>query len=417
MNHPLSGASHPALPGPFGGAPSPEGVQITPAVSNLVAAQVKALLDASPAFYELPVAKQRRMRADLEKIAAYSAALLQDEWSNSEKLGQVPVLKTQYHEPAPARAAENADTSSRIAPSATLAKERQPAADEFSPRAANQVGRITGETLNAIAFPTFVADLIKGTFQAIVDASIQQMEAYGVLLSNVAKTVDQFMADNISDNNARDYLANAYPGHLKVTTSDEGARLTPRDGADDLPKPDFKSQFGLSEDVGLDEDEIERKLVPAARRHLASSRHQMLSTMVLMGINRIVVTSGRINAKMAFRINTKDTGSASSASQFDFKHTNAAWGGFLFGGGFQKTSIAYVSSSKKDSSDEIDVQASLTGEVDLKFKSDYFPMERFAKPEMLALIQGHTPNPAANMPNTNTGTGGNEARQQAPSNA
>jgi len=28
--------------------------------------------------------------------------------------------------------------------------------------------------------------------------------------------------------------------------------------------------------------------------------------------------------------------------------------------------------------------------VDLKFKSDYFPMERFANPNMIALIQGNT---------------------------
>jgi hypothetical protein len=407
MRHPLPGATHPALPGPFRSDPSPEGVKLTPPVSNLVAAQVQALLESSPAFYELPKARQQQMRADLEKIAGYSAALIQDEWSTSERLGQTPVLRTQYREPAPAAAAEASRPASR-APVATLAK-KGPAADEFSPRAANQVARITGETLNAIAFPTFVADLIKGTFNAIVDASIKQMEAYATLLANVAKTVDQFMADNITDNNARDHLANTYPGHFKVAVSDEGAKIEVRDGADELPKPDFKSQFGLSEDVELDGDAAEEKLVPAARRSLAKNRHSLLSTMVLMGINRIVVTSGRINAKMGFRINTKDTGTASSASQFDFKHHNEVHGGFLFGGASQETSIAYVSSSKKDSSDEIDVQASLTGEVDLKFKSDYFPMERFAKPEMLALIQGNTPNPTANTPNT--GTGGGEAKQ------
>ena len=63
-----------------------------------------------------------------------------------------------------------------------------------------------------------------------------------------------------------------------------------------------------------------------------------------------------------------------------------------------KNTLTYVSSTKKDSSDELDVQANLTGEVDLKFKSDYFPMERFADPNMIALIQGNTPNPGANAP-------------------
>ena len=52
---------------------------------------------------------------------------------------------------------------------------------------------MTRDTLDAIAFPVFVADLINSTFDAIVDASIRQMEAYGQLLANVSQTVDQFL--------------------------------------------------------------------------------------------------------------------------------------------------------------------------------------------------------------------------------
>src|SRR5262249_1720051 len=151
---------------------------------------------------------------------AYTAALIQDQWSASKKLGQTPVVHEKTTITAPV-------SGTAAAPSTALAN-KGPAADEFSPRAANQVARITRDTLNAIAFPTFVADLIKGTFQAIVNASIQQMEAYGNLLSNVAKTVDQFMADNISDNNARDYLAGSFPGHFKVEVSDDGAKVRVR---------------------------------------------------------------------------------------------------------------------------------------------------------------------------------------------
>jgi hypothetical protein len=401
MTNPLRNAHHPPLPGPFATPPSPDGVVASPAVSRLVHAQVRALLESSPAFHQLPAERQRAMRGDLEKIATYEAALIHDEWASSEKLGQTPVLK------------ETVTTAAEAPAQALAGKEQKgPAADEFSPRAASQVARITKETLNAIAFPTFMADLIKGTFQAIVNASIQQMEAYANLLSNVAKTVDQFMADNVSDNNARDYLAQSYPGHFKIEADDGGARLKVRDGADDRAKPDFKSTFKLNEDVDLDDEAAEKTLVPAARRHLAQSRHSLLSTMVLMGINRIVITSGRIAAKMGFRIDAKDHGSAQSASQFDFKNetTMSAGGGlFSFFGGpsvESKSTVAYVSSTKKDSSDELDVHADLTGEVDLKFKSDYFPMERFAKPEMLALIQGHTPNPTANNPSTAATPGG-----------
>jgi hypothetical protein len=398
----LHSSSSPMLPGPFAARPSPDGVQASPAVSNLAATQVRALLDASPAFYELPEAKREAMRRDLEKIATYTAALIQDEWATSERLGQTPVV----HEQLTVTAPPPAEPAQKPAVAAALAKKGGPAIDEFSPRAANAAAKVTRDTLNAIAFPTFVADLIKGTFNAIIDASIKQMEAYGNLLSNVAKTVDDFMADNISDNNARDYLVGAYPGHFKLERSEEGAKVVAREGADELPKPNLKSHFAMNKDVDLSDEAIEQQLVPAARRHMAKMRQQMLATMVLMGINRIVVTSGRIAAKMGFRIDTRDTGKAESASQFDWKNeTELSYGGGLagfFGGpsGSMKNTVAYVSSSKKESSDEIDVHADLTGEVDLKFKSDYFPMERFANPELMALIQGHTPNPAGNAPNT-----------------
>ena len=411
----LTSPPPPPLPGPFAHRTQPHGVAASPAVSQFVATQVKALLDASPAYYELPEARRNEMRGNLEKIASYAAALLQDEWATTERLGQTPMVRGQVSLPAAAAPAAP-PTAAATRAMAGPAAEKAPRSDEFSPRAANEVARVTRDTLNAIAFPTFVADLIKGTFNAIVDASIQQMEAYGQLLSNVAKTVDQFMADNISDNQARDYLVNAYPDRMKMEISDDGAKVRARDNANEGARPDFKGQFGLSEDIDLDDDSIEEKLVPAARRHLARSRHQLLSTMVLMGINRIVVTSGRIAAKMGFRIDAKDRGTAQSASQFDFKNESlSTYAGGFFGmgmAGYNKNTIAYVSSTKKDSSDELDVHADLTGEVDIKFKSDYFPMERFANPQMMAMIQGHTPNPAANTPNT--GTGDKKAAAPAP---
>jgi hypothetical protein len=395
------------LPGPFDTAPG-RNMAIAPPVSRLVHAQVQALLESSPAFHDLPPARRERMTSDLEKIAAYTAALVHEEWQQTKALGQTPVVRRRETLVVPQPATQAAPV---------LAQADPPPQESFQPRAASQVARVTRDTLNAIAFPTFVADLIKGTFQAIVNASIQQMEAYGTLLANVAKTVDQFMVDNISDNNARDWLANAYPSHFKIETSGEGARVAVRDGADSAAKPDFRGTLGLDEDVDLSDEAAEEKLVPAARRYLAKSRHQMLSTMMLMGINRIVITSGRIYARMGFQINAQDTGAAESASQFDFKHQNRlSFGGGLagfFGGpsGEQTTSVAYVSSKKANSNDTIDVHADLTGEVDLKFKSDYFPMERFAKPELMSMIMGNTPNPVANTP---VSSHGGEAKGTAP---
>jgi hypothetical protein len=374
----------PALQGPFATAPNPDGIEVSDAVQGLVAPQVQALLRSSPAYYQVSDELRHNLERDLGKIASYSAALLHDGFGQAERLGQTPVLRRRVARPARplstpwARAAAEGDT--------------------FAPRAADQVARVTEETLGAIDFPRFVADLIRGTFNAIVNASIQQMEAYGELLANVAKTVDQFMSDNITDNQARDYLASRYPGHIAVDASGDSPRVLPREGADELPAPDLQTDLGVPPDTRIDDpDTVEAVLVPAARRQLAQNRHQLLSTMVLMGINRIVVTSGRVRAKLDFHIDTSDTGTAESASQFDFKHENAgSVGWFGFGQASHRSSVAYVHTAKQVASDEINVDVDLSGELDLKFESQVFPIERFADSGVIGQIQAGTPNPAAN---------------------
>jgi hypothetical protein len=431
MSPPTRPAARPPLSGPYQAHVGPGPLQVSPAVSDLVAAQVSALLSSSAAWHELSPRARAEMRANLEKISAYTAALVQEDFALSEKLGQTPVLRRTELDPLAGAAADKPPPPP------------PPPQDAFAPRAVGEVGRVTRDVLGAIAFPTFVADLIKGTFNAIVDASIKQMEAFGTLLSNVAKTVDQFMTDNITDNQARDWLASTYPQHLQVAV-DKGedgagagrgrgrgargargggrgreeagpAQLRMRPGAAKGGTPNFRRDLGLNANVDLDDKAVEEVLVPAARRRLAQQRHQLLSTMVLMGINRIVVTSGRIYARMGFYIDASDTGAAESASQFDFRNDTIAGGGFLGFGMVSKNSVAYVSSQKRNSTDEINVQADLTGEVDLKFKSETFPLERFADTNAIAQIQGNTANPGANPPQTATsGAGGAPAPSATP---
>src|SRR6185369_1678300 len=72
--------------------------------------------------------------------------------------------------------------------------------------------------------------------------------------------------------------------------------------------PDFGKDLGLGENItSLDEDTIEQKLVPAARNDLARGRQQLLATTILMGINRIIVTDGKINARIRFKFDAIET--------------------------------------------------------------------------------------------------------------
>jgi hypothetical protein len=385
------------LPGPYASTPQPTGLQVSPAVLRLARAEVRALLESSPSFRELPPERRVQLAYDLVKVAAYTAALLQEEFALTEQLDQVPMLVRQTIAPF-AEAAAAPGRPRPLARAAAAPPPPPPPADEFSPRAAREVAKVTRATLNAIEFPTFVADLIKGTYNAIIDASIKQMEAYAELIAAVAKTVDQFMSDNITDNQARDYLTAQYPGHFQIDAGDGSPKVALREGATDREKPNFKTDLELPDDPDLSDETAEQTLVPAARRKLARQRQQMLSTMVMMGVNRIVVTSGRIRATMGFRIDAHDRATAATASEFDEQNTTAASGWFGFGGAATVNTVTYVSSTKKDSSDELNVSADLTGEVDLRFKSDYLPLERMATPQMINAIQGNTPNPGANTP-------------------
>ena len=49
--------------------------------------------------------------------------------------------------------------------------------------------------LGEVDFPAFVAELVKGVFDAIVDATVQQTEAYAELLKQVSETVDEFLQE------------------------------------------------------------------------------------------------------------------------------------------------------------------------------------------------------------------------------
>ncbi|MFL6335456.1 MAG: hypothetical protein ACJ754_19255, partial [Pyrinomonadaceae bacterium] len=244
-----------------------------------------------------------------------------------------------------------------------------------------RVGEVARATLNAIDFPSFVAGLIQGTFQAIVDASIQQMEAYAELLKNVSRTVDQFMSDNISEDTAKDYLADRYDG-LIVRDTSAGAPKLRVNGDGNGEMPSFFKDLGFSSPADIDDEAMEQKVVPAARRSMAEQRQQTLATMVLMGINRIVVKDGEIAAKLVFHIDASET----TNIRFDQSKTT---GGNMAGKAARNQFTAngiMVNTSSLNAQSDINVRADLTGSVKVHFMSETFPLERFADSAAIQLI-------------------------------
>src|SRR5262249_54593813 len=157
-----------------------------------------------------------------------------------------------------------------------------------------------------------------------------------------------------------------------------------------------------------DDDTIRQKLVPAARTQLATSRQQLLATMVTLGINRIVVTDGRIAAKVLYDFQARDkfTGKL-SATQFDYGDQTKVTtegeseiksdsrgstyskegdyedrgGSYYAQGKYKQVAepvLKLVSATNEQTDAALQTKASLAGSVDLNFKSDYMPLEKMA---------------------------------------
>ncbi len=363
--------------------------------------QVRHLLESSAGFRALEPEKQQDIARTMVRVASYMA--------NPQGLAK--------QELTPGKGVLAKELSERGAPAQALANP----VDQAKNKASEKIGTFAGSDfeagsvkqgaenfrnfVGAVDFPKFVGGLIQNVFQAIVDASIQQMEAYAELLKAVAQTVDQFAADNISMNNARDWMSQRFPTDFAIDTSDSeaGPRLGMKneDSAEEALAR-VSQELQLAEPVtDLSDQEQEGRLVMAARMQMARSRQQMLSSMVMLGINRIVVTDGLINAKVVFNFRASDDAKRDAkASLYDRdssynKNTTVAgahfgWGGAASANTNVQSHMTTVSSSVDEtSSSSQEMKAKLTGEVRVNFKSDYFPMEKLASPGMIASIQGN----------------------------
>jgi len=344
----------------------------------IVQHRVLNLLDSSPAYRSLPVEQQRTLAADMVKVAQFIVGGADgDNVPRAARLIGSPsarALADQPYDPA------GQTSGQRFAQAGAVAAQQGTAA-------------FTG-MIQAVNFPAFVSGLIDGVFNAIVTASIKQMDAYQKLVSNVAKSVDEYMKDNITENSARDYLANRYPDHLRVDTSGDKPALKVKEGADDADTPDFAGDLGLRQKVdSLDDDSAEQVLMPGARRRMAMDRQQLLATMVLMGINRLVVTDGSIEASCTFTLDTRDRVARhfDLATQYDRQTDYSESGGGWFSPDYSYEDTAKFSVSthqSEDSESKVDLHAKLGGKVRVNFKSETFPLEKMGD-----LIQPKQPTP------------------------
>jgi hypothetical protein len=379
----------------------------TPQTLEEVRPQVRDLLTAIPSFARLSPEERSALATNMVKVLSYAA--------NPHGVADLAAAAS---EPTPATARAQANEDPVQATKRSLSKSPGFTGDKFTAGGVREGVEQFGALVKKVDFPAFVGGLIKNVFQAIVESSIEQMRAYGELIANVAKTVDQFMSDNISAGAGRDYLANRYPDTFEVDVQQGSAAFA--EGGEAPPptvqlvaKGEDPEQrlTEISRELGVDppvtdisDPNAELKIVTAARLQMAKSRQQLLSSMVMLGINRIVVTDGTINAKVVFDMRAEDKAKRHyTASMHDTESQRAKQSmNVSYGAWFspidastsaesEQSHVATVGSAVDETSEsKAEVKAKLSGEVRVNFKSDYLPLEKMATPEMMSVIQGNS---------------------------
>ena len=253
-------------------------------------------------------------------------------------------------------------------------------------QATEVIGGRVAETLEAVDFPGFIASLVTGTFQAIVDATIQQLHEYADLIKSLSLSVNEFARQNVTMGQARQRLFEKHNTDLQMSIPGPGEegppRLIPRENSIG-ESPQWLSDYGL-EGESLTEELVEGPLLEASRLMTAEDRLQMLASMVLMGINRIIVNKGHIRAKMQFHAVARDRTTAEIANI-----GVAQQAGISRRQGGQQAIAARVSTVKANVQADAGIKADLMGEVHIEFGSETFPLERFADTGLIEVITRH----------------------------
>jgi hypothetical protein len=385
---------------------------------------VKDLLLQSKSFAQLPAATREQIARDMALIGDYLAA---PEGIPGTRL-PAPVQGV-----AGALDATDPSASTYDRDSAQVNKIGQ---SRFQAQAAREGAEVAGLLLQKVNFPTFCANLIQGVFHAIVQASIEQMEAYGKLVSSVAQSLSQFRDTNVSDNQGRDHMVDQFPDLFQIGTTDDGSgsnapRLQLRDGVDEdtaLARVNERLpvEGGRLTSLDMSDEETEQKVVLAARNQLAASRQQLLATMVMMGINRIVVTDGKIQAKILYDFQARDNrkmqrsavaydyardqsgnvqrttsgegtsevneegGEVTRSRSKDSDEEDRRDGSYYAKGNYkyaEQPILTAMSTASETSDAALQTKASLAGVVDINFKSDYFPLEKMADSFQISRLQ------------------------------
>lgn len=263
-----------------------------------------------------------------------------------------------------------------------------------------------------LGFVEFTAGLINGTFDALIGATIKQIKAYSELVADIAKTLTQFQAENISDAQVNAHLSNRYPDGKGGTSvrSDYLFEATAANAANGVEaKTAINNMLAVvdalvAETNGFPETPVDQRLdrtklspVPstgpgpfsftpaqiglirtAIGQTLASNMLDHLRAMAREGMARIVITDGSIRTKLTFNVTSteeqktqKDRYNRQSFGANLRGRASWGWGRVSAGTSYSNLTVNTVNES---SLDKLTMSTEIVGEVNIKFRTETFPV-------------------------------------------
>jgi len=270
-----------------------------------------------------------------------------------------------------------------------------------------------------MAFVNFTQGLITGTFNSIIKATIDQMKAYTDMVADLTKSLKEFAADNVSDEAVAEklgqlaliegdktyaivkdqprrlyhlkrlyYLAPITGGHRAAILGvfgqaglvDTTTKAIDEAGVKALfedPKADNTSGIPVNNSPNFTESDI-TTIREAIKNGLARDGMNQLRQMAREGMARIVITEGQIDTKLIFQVSSNETNTSRSSSVDRNSYGGKLRAGAMWGWGSASLSAHYnqlsVSTVDQTSVGNIETLTRMSGQVTLKFKTDYKPL-------------------------------------------
>jgi hypothetical protein len=227
------------------------------------------------------------------------------------------------------------------------------------------------ELVDSVDFPKFVADLMKAVFDANITVMKKQTDDYIRLMREATKSTADFIK-KVKDDDTFAYLAESKSNMFNIGME---------------KAPDGSSKMTLTnpegEKVDMEDNEVKARIMEA-KISMAKEHRAALREVILMGVTRLVVKKGVIEAGVDFEITAKrhsdKSNSNTNINQVEMQTEFGGGLGSLFGGPSASMKMSNtninVSTSNKNADDTL--SAKLHGKVNIEFFTDYFKLDNFA---------------------------------------